>query len=595
ENMSLNANQFDNTISVQRFGSLFDDPVLTIDAEDGDDELILGEGLGRTSFIYDEVRFQGGEGADRILVDDSANGSSQTYTLTASELDLGGVLGRLRHWQTEEIVIDSGPGNDTFLVDSSREGIEMMLNGEAGSDRFVIAAPTGNIGDTRASVLIDGGVSTNGNLETDEVEIHDASYDGNGNYSILRSSAGTATLSRIDNSPIRVSSVERTSLFAGKGDNVINVDGFIPTVELVVDAGNGTDTIKVTPTIVSPGTSVGQILVSGGLDSNNDSLNILDEAAQNVGPYLITDESVERSDAMPVAYVDIEQLRLSVDRGANMVTVASTSADTAVSIETGAGDDEVQIDSFSSTVRVNAGSNGSSGDQLSLLGSNQTDAFHLVGESNTLGGSQVLTDGVEQRIIDGLEGDDRLFVRGVGQVDEAFHLRPIEGQLNTAELTTGVFSDVVLVDVAKVRVAGNSVDNDTLVFSGSSDDDHFDINLSANGTAADPFLVYSRPLGDSLTLMGYFRVVTPEIRGLAGNDQFDVHINDAGPAGGRSIRIDGGSSIPGRVSGDRLNLFYPSSGSLNHVPDDEDTGTIEVAFSTRQFEIDYDNIDDLTL
>jgi len=283
-----------------------------------------------------------------------------------------------------------------------------------------------------------------------------------------------------------------------------------------------------------------------------------------------------------------------VDAGNNLLHVTSTHPNTIVNVSTGDGTDHVRVVRPSSRVNVNGGVDRAAGDRVTVVGNAGDDAFRVRGETITLGSAVVATTDVERRIINGVSGDDQIAAVGVVGTDEAFRITP-RNVANSANLTTGVFSNVVFVNVPNIRVSGNTPDNDRLVFVGTNGSDQSNVNMAARGNVADPYLQFTSTSGAALTLFGYGGVGTPRLLGRDGVDTFDVYVADAGPASGRQVNINGGSPAFGRQA-DRLRLHYRrAETTAKHVPTDADTGTIDALFSNRRFGIFYDEIEDVVL
>lgn len=588
ENYRLYANQDSNSINVSQFGSLAPgfDPRLNIYANNGNDQLNVGTAINRIDLLWDDVYFHGGNGSDGIFIDDTM-GTARDYRLSNGVISSGELLGDIRHTRVENVTIDASAGDDSFRVVGNRSYVSTTLDGNGGADSFDVATATEDLNQIQGELYLTGGTAPAG--QQDSLTIRDNTNENDNAYTVNRASPGTANVSRIGSGTIRLASIDETTLLAGTGNDTIDIPSFIPNQSLNVNSGEGNDLVNLTAIGTTPGLGGVSIRGNGG---DHDVL-LYNDPTVDAAPYVITEDSIARDDGavMPVSYLGIEELKFSVDQGNNNVTIESTNPRTEVSVSTGGGDDEVIVRSPVSEVTVNAGGNLRRGDRVTLMGTNAFDTFRLFGETINLGDGSVRTINVESRVIDGRASLDRLDVNGVGGVDEAFVLQPSRGE-EGYDLRNGVHSDVLLLGVPRVRVAGNQSDDDALTVFGSDQQDTFDISMGAAGTIRNPVLVLQPSTGhDPLVLFDFVRVRVPSFIGLNGADTFDVSIEDAGPEDGRSIRIDGGEPFfLSRVS-DVLAVGYAQTANVNHKPIGDGSGAVDALFASREFSIEYDGIE----
>jgi len=594
EHQRLYASQNDNKINVQRFGSLFSDPTLRIFGNGGDDTLEVGHGFNRTTFVYDDFEFTGGTGDDAIVINDRQNNSNGTYTLNAGKIDLGQLKATITYSSVSDVNIESGMRNDTVHVESNSADVNLNLFGGTGSDTFNIAKPTRDWDDVPGEIRITGDNAGSPQPDVDTVNVYDSNDTGNDTYTIDSPTYIETRMARSAGSFVQYSGIDTSYLAAGRGNNTVNIPWIVEGQDLKVNGGPGNDTFNVNA--ISTLFAVNGSITAIGGGGNNDRLRVIDELL-TPDDYTVTRNSVSRPDILPIRYFSMERLFLNTDVGDNFVNITSTHPNTIVSVDTGAGSDHVRIVRPSSRVNVNGGIDGSNGDRVTLVGSNGNDLFTVRGETITRDSVVVATLDVERRVINGLAGEDQLKAVGVAGTDEVFRITPSATTPHAGVLTTGTFSTVQFANVPNIKVNGNGADNDRLAFVGTNGSDQFTVNMSAAGTVKDPYLKFSSVSGAALTLLGYGGTATPRLLGRDGADTFDVYVADRGPASGRRVKIIGGNPSGRRVLGaDQLNLHYPrSQATVKHLPTDDDSGSIDALFSTRRFNIEYDEIEDVLL
>src|SRR5262249_298934 len=177
------------------------------------------------------------------------------------------------------------------------------------------------------------------------------------------------------------------------------------------------------------------------------------------------------------------------------------------------------------------------------------------GPAISLGGKTINTSGIESITLDALGGTDRITYNGVVGVTENIAVSgsstPGSGQISVPRTPLTNFTSV-----EGIAVNGNpptATETDTLTFAGTTAADTFNINLAAVGTSADPVLSLLNGTTTLLTLENYTNFNTLNVKGLDGNDTFNVFTADVGD--GRNLFVDGGSPPGKKKATDHLNIF----------------------------------------
>ena len=183
----------------------------------------------------------GGGGSDTLRVDDTASASPIVYrvynagAILTSIDGLGPAPARALN-DVETVAILAGGGNDTFAVDTAKTGAAVLINGGGGDDVLNIGA--GNLAasiDNIASFTFDGQAgydtfnlnNTASSLDWQHGVHGTAITSAQGAYSLQLNYAGA----------------ERLGINAGAGNDSAVIYSQSPGVLLVVNGGNGNDTL----------------------------------------------------------------------------------------------------------------------------------------------------------------------------------------------------------------------------------------------------------------------------------------------------------------------------------------------------------------
>ena len=143
---------------------------ITIQGDDGDDEVIIGAGDWDSNVLVN-VSVDGGAGSDELVIDDTADGPADpnVYTFTAGGVSKNSVtIGY--GGTTEALTVNAGPVPDTANVNATPPGTTLTFNGGGGNDSLLVG--NGDI-DTN----LGGNVTLTGGLGTDALTFNDTTDD----------------------------------------------------------------------------------------------------------------------------------------------------------------------------------------------------------------------------------------------------------------------------------------------------------------------------------------------------------------------------------------------------------------------------------
>jgi Ca2+-binding RTX toxin-like protein len=395
--MTINGGDGNDDFEVNRnTGELF------LNGENGDDTFVLNTlitggdsmvegGVGADSITYlvnAPVHINGGDGFDTIIV----NGSKldDVFIITGTTVEVVG--SRLVDYiGIESLQVNGRKGNDTFTVDTTIDGAGnpllstglqlLAVNGQQGDDvvelrgmlATINATFSGGAGNDTFNLrslapvvvnAIDGPVTINGDEDQDTLNVYDTG-DTTANTGTLTSTklTGLGMASGVTYGTLEAVSISlgsggntfaiqdthtgSTTLNSGSGDDTVNVQAVHGMTTVNTQAGH--DTINVGSLAPAVGGTVNQIaaaLIVNGGDGNPDTLNVDDtgDAAANSGVLTAT-TLTGLGMGTGITYGTVEVLKISLGGGGDNFNVQATAAGTATTLNSGAGDDVLTIDS----------------------------------------------------------------------------------------------------------------------------------------------------------------------------------------------------------------------------------------------------------
>ncbi len=347
---------------------------VTVFGGSGSDILTAGDGPG--SFFGGRVNFFGGGGNDRLIgagerslldgeagrdeliggpgqatlrggIDDDTLNVENNYGLNALVQAVDGgegsdqlvLQGRLFIQSAYEV---TGPGSGTIVSDGRDllyQGIEIILDNNMVIDRvFSVAASF--LGDHRVRLGDDD--------------------DPDNQRSVIRPDIGGVAFSHVT----FVNPTNSLTVNSGVGNNVIalalldssyvadtilNGESGLDTINILAAPGgtttfangnDGNDSVTVGDAINALDNILGEVVVNGG--AATDQFTVLDSSAAP-NSYTVSARTVTKLGGPVVTYVATEQVRLAAGDNVDAVNVVGTLRDTQVTVDTGGGDDVIDV------------------------------------------------------------------------------------------------------------------------------------------------------------------------------------------------------------------------------------------------------------
>jgi hypothetical protein len=242
-----------------------------------------------------------------------------------------------------------------------------------------------------------------------------------------------------------------------------------------------------------------------------------------------------------------------------------------------------------STLNLQAG-NLAAGDQANLTAGPAADVS-VSGQVVSQSGNTVAGSGLANINLNG--SGNRLIYNGVPGVTENINVMA-STTANQGQVSVPGVVLVTFVNVPLIAVNGQLADNDTVTFTGTNNQENYQINLAAAGTATDPVLKLQTTTGTTLlTLQNYTGFQTLNIFGMSGADTFNVFTAPTAPGGGRQIFIDEQLPAGKKKLTAVLNVFYvmPKPKIVHSTStQDPDAGLVSLDYGTANFLIQFDGI-----
>jgi hypothetical protein len=119
------------------------------------------------------------------------------------------------------------------------------------------------------------------------------------------------------------------------GNDTVNIEDTPAGVPVTVNLGDGADTVNLSPAAKDLSTLASTVTVNGG--SGSDTLNLFDNGMSSNQNYTLTNSTVARPGMATVTYQSLSNVVLTISNGTDTITVQSTPAGTAVSVNGGSG------------------------------------------------------------------------------------------------------------------------------------------------------------------------------------------------------------------------------------------------------------------
>lgn len=425
--------------------SLFGNIKLSINSGGGNDLLQLGFTYSTPApgslltnavleYIDGPVSFDGGDGIDSMRAVDTGNGASEDYLIDAAGVTRNRV-GVFSYANTvENVALLAGVGASTFFVNYLPQitGGTFTLQAGGGNDILALGGTTG-LTFIRTKLTFDGQDGVNQIIVDDRSTSFDTTFDLTQN-GLNRS---------IQMQPMTFANVSNVVVNAGSGTNKFNMEG-IGAFDLAINAGSGNSTINVTPTLKNLDQLRGTLRLDGEI--GNDVLVFDDSLSTLAHTYAMGATSLIRTgngdNGFPRNWTNLDSVTLRAGAAADTINLTATAAGTPVVIDSGAGNDIVNVtgtvilDSLTGATRFAINS------AVTINGGLGTDSLNVNGASSSAGISSTVTT----RTITGFSAagtnvtydgfENLLAATGVG-VDRVLVASTLQGVATTIDLGDG--------------------------------------------------------------------------------------------------------------------------------------------------------------
>jgi Ca2+-binding RTX toxin-like protein len=255
--------------------------------------------------------------------------AADTFVLNSNQVSVNGKI--VTFAGVEQLEVNAFGGNDIITVGST--SVATTVNAGDGND-------TVNVGSgIRVSTLdtIQGALTVNGGGGTDALNLDDWGSLSGHNYTVTMT-----TVQRSGAALITYSGMESLVVNAGSFSDTITVQSTLFGTPVVVNAGDGNDTINMGDSTHSPDWWFwAPLTVHGG--SGNDVLNANFQASFGSQGYVLAPGTLANTGMAPVTYDGVESLVLTASPYDDTITVRGTESATAVTINAGGGNDTINV------------------------------------------------------------------------------------------------------------------------------------------------------------------------------------------------------------------------------------------------------------
>jgi len=432
------------------------------------------------------VSLDGGVGSDQLFVDDSAQTNGHTYSVSASSIQrTDGTLVGLSYSSFDDVTLSAGSGDDTISVTSTAANSTLTVNAKSGGDTISLAASaagstvTLNAGVGSDGITVGGGSLDNlkGSLtlsagmgDTDTLTIDDSADTTGHKFTVSNSTVTTEMAGDFDYDS---SGFEKLVLTAGTGTDTIKVSSTKSGIPVTVSGGDGNDAI----TIDGLDDIIGPVTVNGD-DGATDSLTVDDSADSGSDTYEVTATEITRG-SVTIDYGTTENVTLDTGKGDDTVNVTATAAGT-LTVDSGDGKDTVNViaTAAGTTLTVDTGK----GDDTVALGSGSllTDVAGTVSVNAGSGNDQLNLFDQDFATATTYKVDSGQITRTDGPVMVAY-----TGQMEQVSLKTGTKANTINIlgtpNGSNLTVTGGADDDTVTAGSGTLDNLLGDVTVHAGG------------------------------------------------------------------------------------------------------------------
>jgi hypothetical protein len=327
----------------------------TVLGDNGNDQLFLGSpGDPNLDRIVTQVRFEGGNDRDAVILRDSGNSQpDDTYTCSSTGFSRTAFVG-VAYSETEEIRLEGGSGANSLLVNSTAAGCTYNLSTGGGAD--FISIGNGNI---EANIPVGSVINIDGHNESDTMLLSDI-VSSSTNDEVIDATHYYKRL--IGAGPdvsgtVNYTGVEQVTLGCTNSTAFVLCNSTAAGVNTIINLNDGDDTIWLSNSTGDAANLAGTLTVDGG--PGTDSVVLFDGARTDNDTFTITSTTVTRN-APGITTLTwgsgVESLTIGTGSGKNTFNVQSTRSDEFLNIYGGPGDDVIHYAEASTALSSVAGS-----------------------------------------------------------------------------------------------------------------------------------------------------------------------------------------------------------------------------------------------
>jgi predicted outer membrane repeat protein len=274
-----------------------------------------------------------------LIIDDSADPGSATYSITASTVQVAG-SSPITYTGAASLTVLGGNGTSTFNVEGTTAATPVTLVTGPGGGVVNVAPTDKTLTDIQGSLTIQGGGRTSAMLD-DQNDILPFVLFFPNIYTVTN-----ATVSNGFAATIHYSGLRSLTLNGSSADDLYNIESTALGTATNVNTGASNNTVNVSPTDKILADIQGDLTIQGAghtvanLDDQNDSFSFI-----LVFPnfYTVTSSTVSSGFSATIHYSGLSALTLNGDSAEDIYDVESTAAGTPVTINTGAGTSAVNV------------------------------------------------------------------------------------------------------------------------------------------------------------------------------------------------------------------------------------------------------------
>ncbi len=406
----------------------------TVDAGDGTNTITVSPQAHNLDAIAGSLTINGGAGANGLTVNDQANPNFvfNSLVLTAANLNLTRVtfgfgtgiqvpiakVASINYQNMKTLAVHAGPWGNQIDINSTNLGTETAIDAGDGTNTITVSPQAHNLDAIAGPLTINGGAGANGLTVNDQANPHQFRYF---HQLTLTDSNLTRVASSLQFPLSFVASIDyhnlRTLLVhASPWGKLVDINSTAGGTETTVDAGDGTNTITVSPQAHNLDAIQGPLTINGGTGAN--TLTVNDQGTATARTLTIASTFVNRFGAAPISWTGVQGVTVNGGSGGNTISVATTGVP--LTVNAGNGNDTIAVGGATglTSIRGDLTVNGQAGtDVLTLndqvnLGQTYEVTSNRVSRPGAFGPAPVFYNTVESLVLNTASGTFAGIIRG---------------------------------------------------------------------------------------------------------------------------------------------------------------------------------------